>query len=468
MRMKKTILAIAAVLVVALVLLGLLRGWRARRAASGLQYETVAVRLDTIVATVNTSGSVSPKQQVNMTFSSAGLLERLLVEPGQTVRAGDELAGLDTRQLELGVTQAEATLQINEARLAQTRAGSSEADIASAEAAVASAEASYDSARKKLNLRSDQLTVAEIDLKRAELALRDAQAAYDLVAWRPEIGMLPQSGALQRATLDYQRAQANYNLQVAAIDDAAFKGAAAQVAQAKAQLDRLNKAPVSEELAIAEAQVKQAQAALEQAELRVADATLVAPFDGTVLATSGRAGELVGSAVPVVVLADLGSYYVDTSIDETDIGLVQVGQDVAITIDAFPDATLRGKVVRVEPLGKVTQGVVSYDMRVEVLSQEVLLRPNMTAMVDVVIDRKEGILVVPNRAIKRDTRGRRYVEILTDGKVEERTVTVGLSNELVTEISQGLVEGEEVVVNAPRQNVLSQFGQPFQLGSSRQ
>jgi len=207
---------------------------------------------------------------------------------------------------------------------------------------------------------------------------------------------------------------------------------------------------------------------LEQAKLRLADATLVAPFDGTVLATSGRAGEWVGSAAPVVVLADLGSYYVDTSIDETDIGRVQVGQDVAITLDAFPDATLRGKVVRVEPLGKVTQGVVSYDVRVEVLSREVLLRPTMTAMVDIVIDRKEGILVVPNRAIKRDTRGRRYVEILTDEKVEERTVTVGLSNELVTEISEGVTEGEEVVVNAPRENVLSQFGQPFRLGSARQ
>ena len=466
--MRKAILAIVSVLVVALVLFGILRGWRARRAANRLQYETVAVRRDTLVATVNTSGSVNPKQQVSMNFSSGGLLERLLVEPGQTVRAGDELAGLDTRQLELGVAQAEATSRINEARLVQTRAGSSAADLASAEAAVASAEAAYDSAKKKLSLRGDQLTVVEIDLKRAELALRDAQAAYDLVVWRPEIGMLPQSGALQRATLDYQRALANYNLQVAAIDDTSFKGAAAQVAQAKAQLDRLNKAPTPEELAIAEAQVKQAQAALEQAKLRLADATLVAPFDGTVLATSGRAGEWVGSAAPVVVLADLGSYYVDTSIDETDIGRVQVGQDVAITLDAFPDATLRGKVVRVEPLGKVTQGVVSYDVRVEVLSREVLLRPTMTAMVDIVIDRKEGILVVPNRAIKRDTRGRRYVEILTDEKVEERTVTVGLSNELVTEISEGVTEGEEVVVNAPRENVLSQFGQPFRLGSARQ
>ena len=465
--MRKTILTIVAVLVAIVGVLVILRGWRARRVASGSQYETVAVRRDTLVATVNTSGSVSPKQKVSMVFPSAGLLEKLLVEPGQTVRAGDELAALDARQLELSVVQAEATLQINEARLAQTRAGSSAADIASAEAAAASAQAAYDSAKKKMSLRGDQLTVVEADLEKAELALKDAQAAYDLVAWRPDIGALPQSAALQRATLDHQRALANYNLQVAAIDDTAFKGAAAQLAQAKAQLDRLNGAPTPEELAIAEAQVKQAAAALEQAKLRLKDATLVAPFDGTVLATSGQVGELVGTAVPVVVLADLGSYYIDTSIDETDIGRVQVGQDVDITLDAFPDATLRGKVVRVEPMGKATQGVVSYDVRVEVLSNEEFLRPNMTAMVDIVIERKEGILVVPNRAIKRDTRGRRYVQILKDGKAEERTVTVGLSNELVTEISEGLVEGEEVVVNAPRENVLSQFGQ-FRTGGSGQ
>lgn len=464
---NKLVWAILAIAAIGLVLLGL-RVRRARTTSNLAEYETVLVRRETILATVNTTGSISPKEQVSLTFSSGGLLAELKVRPGQEVKAGEELARLDARQLELSVTQAEATLRLNEARLAQTKAGSSAADIASAEAAVASAEAAYASAKTKLNLRSDQLSVVEADLKKAELALRDAQATYDIVAYRPDIGMLPQSAALQRATIDYERALANYKLQVATIDDTAFKSAAAQLAQAKAQLDRLVRAPTPEDLAVADAQVAQARAALEQAKLRLEDATLTAPFAGNVLATNGRAGELVGAAVPVVVLADVTSYHVKASIDETDISQVQVGQDATITLDAFPDVTLPGRVTRVEPLGQVTQGVVSYAVQVEILSQEVALRPTMTAMVDIVVNRKEGVLVVPNRALKRDSRSRAFVEVVQGTEVQQRFVTAGLSNELVTEIVSGVQEGDEVVVSAPRANVLEQFGGGgFSLGGNR-
>jgi len=460
---KKLVIAIAVIAVVVIALV-ILRNQRAQRLASLAEYETVPVRRDTIVATVNASGTVNPKEQINLTFPSGGLLAQMDVQAGQRVEAGQELAKLDTRQLALSVAQAEATVQINEARLGQTRAGSSLADIASAQAAVASAQAAYDSAKRKLDLRSDQFSIVEADLKRAELALQDAQAAYDLVAHRPDIGVLPQAAALERATLDYQRALANYNLQVAAIDDTAFKGAAAQLAQAKAQLDRLKRAPTSEELAIAEAQVMQAKVALEQAKLHLDDAILTAPFAGTVLATNAQAGEFIGAAVPVVILADLNGYYVDTSIDETDIGRVQMGQDAAIALDAFPDVELHGRVTRIEPLGQITQGVVSYDVRVEVLSTELPLRPNMTAIVDIVVNRKEGVLVVPNRAVKRDNRGRIYVEILEEGEAKQRFVTTGLSNELVTEIVSGVDDRDQVVVSAPRENVLEQFGGGFPFG----
>jgi HlyD family secretion protein len=226
-------------------------------------------------------------------------------------------------------------------------------------------------------------------------------------------------------------------------------------------LDKLQRNPTPEELAIAEAQVEQSKAALEQAKLRLADAILVAPFSGTVLSIGAEVGEVVSAATPVVVLADLERYYIDASVDETDIGLVQVGQDATISLDAFPDMKLTGKVTRIDPLGKVSQGVVSYAVEVEVTSTNVPIRPNMTAIVDIVVARKEGVLVVPNRAVRRDTAARYSVEVLRGDQVEQRTVTIGLSNELVTEIVSGLREGEEVVVSTPRRNVLQQFSFPF-------
>jgi HlyD family secretion protein len=252
---KRTIAGIALLLVLVLVALVVLRTLRQRRAAAAQTFETVAVSRDTLLATVSSTGTVMPKEKLTLVFPSGGMLAAMRVELGQKVEAGQELARLDTRQLDLSVVQAEATLKINNARLAQAKTGASAADLAAAQAALDNAQGLYDAAKRKLGLKDEQLSVAEADLKRTELALQDAQRAYDLVAWRPEIGMLPQSGALQKATLDYQRALSNYKLQVAAIDDTSFRSAASQLAQVKAQLDKLQRSPTPEEVAIAEAQV---------------------------------------------------------------------------------------------------------------------------------------------------------------------------------------------------------------------
>ena len=455
---KRTLVWIALLVVLAVVVVLVVRNVRQRRAAAADTLETVAVRRDTLLATISSTGTVLPKEKLTLVFPSGGVLAALRVEVGQEVEAGEELARLDTRQLELSVVQAEATLQINEARLAQTKAGPSAADVAAAEAAVENAQGLYDAAKRRLGLQDEQLSIAEADLQRAELALRDAQAAYDLVAWRPEIGMLPQSAALQRATLDYERALANYKLQVAAIDDTSFRSAASQLAQAKAQLDKLQRSPTAEEVAIAEAQVAQAQAALEAAKLRVSDAILLAPFSGTVVSARPQVGELVTAATPIIVLADLQHYFIDASIDETDIGSLQVEQDVAIVLDAFPDATLTGRVTQIDPLGSVAQGVVTYGVEIEVTSDQAMLRPNMTATVDIVVARKENALVVPNRAVKRGTAGRYQVEVAQEGRAETRLVTIGLSSDTLTEIVEGVSEGEEVVVSTGRADLMEQFG----------
>jgi HlyD family secretion protein len=449
---------LALLVVLAIVAVVVVRNVRQRRAAAAQTLETVAVRRDTLLATVSSTGTVMPKEKLTLVFPSGGMLTAVKVAVGQKVETGEELARLDTRQLELSVAQAEATLKINNARLAQTKAGPSAADVAAAEAALENAQGLYEAAKRKLGLKDDQLSIAESDLKRAELALQDAQGAYNLVAWRPEIGMLPQSGALQRATLDYERALANYKLQVAAIDDTAFRSAASQLAQVRAQLDKLQRTPTEEDVAIAEAQVDQSRAALEAAKLRVADAILLAPLAGTVVSVGPQVGELVSAATPIVVLADLEHYYIDASIDETDIARLQVAQDVAITLDAFPDATLTGKVTQIDPLGSVAQGVVTYRVEIEVASDQRMLRPNMTATVDIVVARKENALVVPNRAVKRGTAGRYQVDVVQEGKAESRSVTIGLSNETVTEIVEGVSEGEEVVVSAARTGLLQQFG----------
>jgi RND family efflux transporter MFP subunit len=462
--MNRRTMTVIAVIAIAIVALVLVRQMRMRGAQATEEYETVAAYRDTIVATVNASGSVLARRQVNLAFPLGGVVAEVLVEAGDEVAAGQILARLDTRQLEQAIAQAEANLKSAQARLDQTKTGPSAAELDAARASVDSAQAQYDAAKNQLGLQDEQLSIAEADLKRAELALNDAQAAYDLVAWRSDIGRLPQSGALEKATVDYERALANYRLQVAGIDDTAFRSAAAQLAQAETQLEQLEDMPTDEDIAIAEAQVEQTAASLLQAKLQLADAILAAPFSGTVAAVEVQAGEWVAATMPAIVLADLDHFYVDASVDETDIVSVEVGQDAEIVLDAFPDDSLPGKVTGIDPLGNTAQGVVSYGVDVEFLPGDLAVRPNMTAIVDIVVGRDEGALLVPNRAIRRDSSGRLYVEVLATGQVERKYVTIGLSNELVTEILEGLDEGEEVVVSAPRRNVLEEVSGPGPFG----
>lgn len=455
---KPVVLAIVAttVVIVGFVAFRILRPSGDQDTAA---HETVAARRDTILATVITSGSVVPQESVTLSFPVGGLLVQVAVEVGQDVEEGQPLARLDTRSLESSVKHAEATLAVNEARLAQTKRGPDPIDLAAAEAVVDSGQAAYEAAKMQLGLKSEQLSISEADLKKAELALQDAQAQYDLVAgFRPDVGKLPQAAALERATIDYKRAQANFKLQVAAVNDTSFKAALSQLTQAKAQLQKLQRTPTQEELAIAEAQVEQARASLEQARLRLADAVLAAPMSGTVVSLGAEVGALVTAAVPMVVVANLEHYYVDASIDEADIGLVKVGQEASITLDAFPDAVLKGRVARIDPAGRVTQGVVSYDTEIELLPTDVAIRPNMTALADIVVATRRDVLVVPNRAVKRDSSGQYYVEVVADDETQKRLVTTGLRNELVTEIADNLSEGELVVVSTVRVSLLDQMG----------
>jgi protein-L-isoaspartate(D-aspartate) O-methyltransferase len=287
--------------------------------------------------------------------------------------------------LELSVTQAEIALRLSESRLAQVNVGPDPAEIAVAQASLESAQALYEAARNQQDLQDEQLAVAEADLKRAEVAVQRAQAAYDRVAWRPDIGMLPEAAALQEATIDYQRALANHKLELATMKDTSvLRSHAAQVAQAKAELEKLQQPPATQELTIAEAQVEQARVALEQARLRLADALLTAPITGTVISIPAKVGEVVSAGAPIVVLADLEHYNIDASVAETDLARVQAGQDAVITVDALSDVRLQGKVIRVDWLPTTNQGATSYGVKVEILSSNATLRPGMTATIEMV------------------------------------------------------------------------------------
>lgn len=164
------------------------------------------------------------------------------------------------------------------------------------------------------------------------------------------------------------------------------------------------------------------------------------------------------AGAPVATLLDDNRYHVSVDIDETEISRVQVGQVVRIELDAFPDEDIEGTIARIDPVGTAAQGIVNYTVRVDLPATDLPVRSLMTASIRIVVAEKQDVLVVSNRAIRRDEQGR-YVEILRLGSPTKVYVTTGASNEDLTEITSGLEEGQEVITSRPRVNpVAGPFG----------
>ena len=303
--------------------------------------------------------------------------------------------------------------------------------------------------------------------------MEQAQSAYDKVSWIGGAGALPQSLQLQQATINYEAALANYELATQGPTESQLRAAEAQVAQAEGALERLLDSPTKSDLAVAEAQVVQAQAnldrlldtpteeqlaiaqqqvrqseiSLEQAELAQEGAQLVAPFSGIIAQVNIKLDEMASPGQPAVILVDLSEFYVDVGVDELDVIYLEAGQEVILTLDALQDETIAGRVERVDPVATVTSGVVSYVVRVTIDEPDPRLRAGMTASVDVITSRHVDVLTVPNRAIKVDRQtGRTYVEKLVDQKPVETDVELGLRSDQVSEIVSGLEDGDEVII----------------------
>ena len=156
-------------------------------------------------------------------------------------------------------------------------------------------------------------------------------------------------------------------------------------AQAQAQLDLLRAGSRAEDIAVAEAQVAQAQVSLAEAQNALDDAVLKAPFDGTVGAMLVQAGEVAAAGTPVVRLGDLTQLYVQTEdLGEVDVNRVQVGQAASVRVDAISGQTFKATVLRVAPAAIDRRGDKVYTVTLNLEgSQDAGLRWGMTAFVDI-------------------------------------------------------------------------------------
>jgi len=377
-------------------------------------------------------------EEVVVAPETSGRITEILVERGETVQEGDVLIHLDDAVLQSQRLEAEAGLATARANLARVLAGSRPEEIAAARAALAQAEAQRDGAAQAVanaqdaisnplslnaeidaartqvllaeqNVEMAEANLAEIELKRnvyAPLDEDEQPSRYpgqssdsSLMTEIPEqrddlerswdLQVYAIQAAMAQAQAELEGAQQYLNALVAMRDnpltleaqlhstEMQHRLAEAHVAATQAALDELEAGPTGEEIAVAEAQVRQAEAAVHLIDAQITQLTLIAPMDGIVTNRSGHTGETSMAGASLLTIANLDEVTLVIYIPENRIGQVQLGQEVGVQVDSFPERVFVGHVASIAGEAEFTpRNVQTQEERVNLVFAVKVRMPN--------------------------------------------------------------------------------------------
>jgi len=221
-----------------------------------------------------------------------------------------------------------------------------------------------------------------------------------------------------------------------AASEQAIKQQEASLLKLQAGADKLD--IQSQELA-----VSQRLNALNDARQTLANYTVKAPFDGIIAALSVKVGDTVSQGTAVAILVTQ-KQIATISLNEVDVAKIALGDKVTLTFDAIDGLNITGEVAEIDTIGTVTQGVVSYNVKISFDTQDERVKPGMSVSANVITEVKTDVLLVPNAAVQSDNNGS-YIQILDNGQPKAVTVVVGIANDTSTEIISGVAEGDKVI-----------------------
>ncbi len=369
---------------------------------SSASLQTALVSRRDIGSSVQATGTVKAMvgAEVKVGARITGKVERLFANIGDLVKKGDIIVQLEQEDLKARVAKAKADLELAEANLALIRSGSRKEEIRGAEERIEQARSTLELNKKILDR---------------------------------EKGLLPK-GYTTQETVD--KAEKEY-----AVSLSQYKAAQEAIQLVKEKFTK-------EEIDAAFAKAGQAKASLKEAQVLLSYATITAPISGTIGSVTTQQGETVSAglnAPTFITIIDLNRLEVDTYVDETDIGKVKVGQEAIFTVASFAEKDFKGKVMAIYPKAVIQDNVVYYITIISVENPGGLLRPEMTATVNISLQKKEKVLTVPNAAVCR-REGKKVVFVMQNNQPVKREVKTGWKDSNYIEILSGLKEGECVIL----------------------
>ena len=420
--------------------------WFYSHGKSGAEYQTATVERGSVQSSISATGNTNAVVMVQVGSQVSGNIKALYADFNTKVKKGQLVAEIDPQPFQARVDQSRAALDNARAAVVSAQAGveKANADIASAQATVANQNANI--AKSK---------AAVVDAKNKSAA-NEALAKEGIIS----------KNDLVTAQSNSDQAVAEEQAAVAQLDAAQHQ---VQAAQAQKQVALM-------QAASAQAEVKQAQAALEQAQIDLGHTQITAPVDGTVIARHMDVGQTIAASFqsPTIfeIAQDLTKMQVDTNVDESDVGQVKMGQEAAFTVDAYPSTTFRGTVSQIRQAPISVQNVVTYDMVVAVPNPDLKLFPGMTANVKILTNHADGVLKIPNAALrfrpavlpthstvhaasgKHDPSMQAVWVLDANGKPKPVRVKLGISDGNYTAVDSGdLQPGEQVIIGAATKNL---------------
>jgi len=387
---------------------------------------TVPVQEKNLTVRITESGTVVPIQTVNLSPKAAGRIAQLYVEQGDTVKSGQVIARMESRDIQAQRVQAKAYLAQTQARLKELQAGNRPEEIAQAQANVVQNQAQVADAQARLNLAHARV------VRNQALASEGAISRDQLDAVLNEE---------RSASANLERTQANR-----------------QDAQQRLQLLRKGTRP--EQIAQAAAAVAEAKGRLQAIEVQEEDTLVRAPFSGVVTQKYAAVGAFVtptttasstSSATSTSIVALANGLEVLAKVPEVDLSQIKLGQSVEIVADAYPDKTFLGQVRLIAPEAVVQQDVTSFEVRVAIKTGRELLRSRMNVDATFLGKQLNHALVIPTVSVVTQQGQTGLLVPDKNGKAQFRPVTLGSSIGNQTQILKGVKPGERIFVDLPKE-----------------
>lgn len=429
-----------AVVVVVLVVAGYLVWSVIGKKSATTQYVTAQPTRGTLTISVAGNGSVASQNSASVNPPISGTVTQLSVSLGSKVKKGDVLFVVDNPDLDASVEQAKASYQNAQASTLKAEQSEEQADVSlktgvqqakqalqQAQSQVYSSEAAY----YKLTVSSypgytpgaskEQVNAAKSSLAAAKTSLKTAQANYEHACTLQEQGHAAAAKSYAAALTSQSSAYTSYK-------------------NAKANADkRVVTAPIDGYITTLAVNNGDQLGSSSSSSSRSSSAANSS-------ASSGSSSSSSSGSAPIVI-SDLSQLEAQIQIAETDRPKVKAGQKVELTFDAVPNLTITGKVTEIDAVGTSSSGVVSYGVTAAFDLQDKRLSPGMSASASIITDVIPDALLVPNAAIKTDTSGATYVQVLSAPGATPTNVDVqvGPAGDSDTQILSGLSGNENIV-----------------------